>query len=113
MHPHNFLLDFWISSGLPGVLALAWLLWAFATILVRTHHLCAGLRQGHVLQRLLIGIAGSMLAGLIHGLVDNFYFAPDLAMIFWLFMGVVLVVQNIARREQDAGARDSSAQQQV
>ncbi|MDQ2902506.1 MAG: O-antigen ligase family protein [Chloroflexota bacterium] len=113
LHPHNFLLDFWISSGLSGVLALVWLLWAFAAILVRTYRLCAGLRQGNVLQRLLIGIAGSMLAGLIHGLVDNFYFAPDLAMIFWLFMGVALVVQNIARREQDAGTRDSSAQQQV
>jgi hypothetical protein len=29
-----------------------------------------------------------MLAALLHGLVDNFYFVPDLAFAFWLLLVV-------------------------
>lgn len=99
-HPHDFFLDFWISTGLLGLIALFWLLGAFTTILIRTYRLCASLRQGKVLQRLLLGIAGSIVVTMVHGLVDNSYFVPDLALMFWFFMGVLLVVQAIAQRER-------------
>jgi O-antigen ligase len=99
-HPHNFFLDFWISSGLLGVVAWFWLLAASATILARTYRLCAPpLRQGRILQRLLLGIAGAIVTSLVHGLVDNSYFVPDLALMFWFFMGTLLVIQAIAQRE--------------
>ncbi len=29
-----------------------------------------------------------MVAALIHGLVDNFYFVPDLAIAFWLLLAL-------------------------
>ncbi|MFP4436441.1 MAG: O-antigen ligase family protein [Chloroflexaceae bacterium] len=35
---------------------------------------------------LLAGVAAAMLAALLHGLVDNFYFVPDLAFAFWLLL---------------------------
>lgn len=98
-HPHNFILDFWISTGLLGIAAFLWLLGAFAMVLRHVYRLCVPLREGRLLQRLLLGIAGSILATVVHGLVDNAYFVPDLAMLFWFFMGMLLVIQGIALRE--------------
>jgi O-antigen ligase len=99
-HPHNFILDFWISTGLLGIIAFCWLLGALALLIRRVYHLCAPLRGGQVLQRLLVGIAGSLIATIVHGLVDNSYFVPDLAMIFWFFAGMLLLIQHIVLREQ-------------
>lgn len=108
-HPHNFILDFWISTGLLGLAAFCWLLGALALLIRRIYHLCAPLRSGQVLQRLLLGIAGSLIATVIHGLVDNSYFVPDLAMIFWFFASMLLLIQHIALREQERiGKRKST-----
>src|SRR5579885_1019913 len=99
-HPHNFILDFWISTGLLGLVAFFWLLGAIAVLIRRAYLLCIPLRDAAVLQRLLLGLAGSMIAMVIHGLVDNSYFVPDLAMMFWLFISILLLIQRIARSEQ-------------
>lgn len=98
-HPHNMLFDFWISSGLLGLAALLWLLSMFVLVLVRLYRLCNSLSQGDLLQRVLLGLAGSMIAMVVHGMVDNFYFLPDLSMVFWLFIGLLLVIGGIAQRE--------------
>ncbi len=99
-HPHNFILDFWISTGLLGLVAIFWLLGAFAVVVRRTYRRCAILPQGHLFQRLLLGLVGAMIASVVHGLVDNMYFLFDLALIFWLFMGVVLALRTIVQQEQ-------------
>lgn len=99
-HPHNMILDFWVSSGLLGLAAILWLLGAFATVLVRTYRRCAALNQGDLLQRFVLGIAGCMLASVVHGMVDNSYFLPDLSMLFWFMMGTLLVVGGMTRSEQ-------------
>lgn len=98
-HPHNFILDFWISTGLLGEVAIFWLLGTFAAVIRRTYHRCATLLQRELLQRLVLGIAGCMLASVLHGLVDNFYFWPDLALIFWFFIGILLVLDTIVQQE--------------
>jgi putative inorganic carbon (HCO3(-)) transporter len=94
-HPHNLVLDFWISSGLLGLAALGWLLGAFTTRIIRLYRLCVGVQHGALLQRLLLGIAGGMLTLVIHGMVDNSYFLPDLAFIFWFFIAAILVVDRL------------------
>lgn len=98
-HPHNLILDFWISTGLLGVVAVFWLFEAFAVISSRAYHRCAAVLQGGLLQRLVLGIAGCMMAAVIHGMVDNFYFQPDLAMSFWFLMGSLVVLYTIVRQE--------------
>lgn len=98
-HPHDFILDFWISTGLLGVVAVFWLLGAFTRVALRTYRRCAALPQGPLLQRLVLGIAGCMLASVAHGLVDNMYFLPDLSMTFWFFMGTLLAVSAIVQQE--------------
>jgi putative inorganic carbon (HCO3(-)) transporter len=101
-HPHDFILDFWISTGLLGVVAVFWLLGAFARVVLRVYQRCAALPQGPLLQRLVLGIAGCMLASVAHGLVDNMYFLPDLSMTFWFFIGMLLVVDAIVQQETGA-----------
>jgi putative inorganic carbon (HCO3(-)) transporter len=101
-HPHNMLLDFWMSTGLLGLAALIWLLVAFATLVVRVYRRCASLVHGNLLQRLVLGLAGGMLAALVHGMVDNSYFLPDLSVLFWLFIASLLVLGGISQREQGA-----------
>ena len=102
-HPHNFILDIWISTGLLGVVGVFWLLGAFVAMLIRTYRLCAPpMQYGRVLQRLLIGTAGGITVSMIHGMVDNFYFVPDLALLFWFLLSMVLIIQRIAQQEQIA-----------
>ncbi len=108
-HPHNMILDFWISSGLLGLAALLWLLGAVATMLVRLYRSAASLRQGDLLQRLLLGIAASMIALVVHGMVDNSYFLPDLSMIFWFLIGLLLVIGGLAQQEQPTNKPDQPA----
>lgn len=105
-HPHDFILDFWISTGLLGVIAILWLLFAFATVALRTYRRCALLPQGRLLQRLLLGIAGCMLAGVVHGLIDNMYFMPDLALTFWFLFGILLALHTIV--QQQASLHDAT-----
>lgn len=85
-HPHNFILHWWVSLGIAGVVAFLWMVADF-------------FRSGLALMRrlqpmarervLVIGLLGSMVAGLAHGLVDQSYFLVDLAFLFFLSLGLV------------------------
>jgi O-antigen ligase len=80
-HPHNELLDAWLRLGPLGVVAFGWLLARF-------------FRRGLGVRReapapLVAGALAAMAAALAHGLVDNFYFVPDLALAFWLLLALV------------------------
>ncbi len=76
-HPHNLFLDTWLRVGPLGLLAFGWLLARF---------LRAALARGGPLG---LGALAAMAAALVHGLVDNFYFVPDLAFAFWLLLALV------------------------
>jgi putative inorganic carbon (hco3(-)) transporter len=78
-HPHNLLLDIALRMGPPGLLAFAWLIARFYGD-VRRGLAGAGDRA------LLAGLAAAMTGALVHGLVDQFYFWPDLAFAFWLLI---------------------------
>jgi O-antigen ligase len=76
-HPHNILLDFWISTGLGGVLSFGWLLalaWRRGRALA--HSSGAVSSSVVVAQR---GAFASLLAMFAHGLVDNSFFLVDLS----------------------------------
>lgn len=83
-HPHNEILDAWLSTGILGLVALIWLEVVFW---LATAHMYSVATPG--VRALLLGAGGAMLASLIHGLVDNSYFLPDLAVLFWLLCGFV------------------------
>jgi O-antigen ligase len=85
-HPHNLLLDIALRLGPLGLLAFGWLLARFFR---------SGMRHAAPLQRALaLGATAAMAAALTHGLVDNFYFVPDLALAFWLLLALKESVES-------------------
>ncbi len=84
-HPHNILLDWWTRLGVLGVGALIWMLVGFFTLGLRVYR---SLEDGE-LRVLALGLMGSMVDFLAHGLIDNSYFLVDLAFVFFLSLGIV------------------------
>jgi O-antigen ligase len=107
-HPHNLILDIALRMGPLGLLAFGWLLAAFFRHTIPASRLGATQtprpaqqtprpaqqtprpaqqtpRRG-VSSFLAVGLAAAMVAALVHGAVDAFYFWPDLAFAFWLFI---------------------------
>ena len=88
-HPHNLLLDLWLSAGLLG---LAGYIVVFVALLRRGVSLW---RRGPAWARpLALGVCGSVVAGVVHGMVDSAYFVPDLALAFWWAVALLIVIQQ-------------------
>jgi O-antigen ligase len=84
-HPHNLILDFGTRLGIGGIV---WLIWA---------QIAFWLNAWKLYQKtpavLVLGLMGSMVIFLVHGLVDNSFFLVDLAFIFFLTTGIVQTLQ--------------------
>lgn len=82
-HPHNVLLDAWLSLGIFGVGILAAFLVVGAWVIVAA-------RSGRLhLDSWQLGALACLGAGLGHGLVDNGYFLADLAALTWLAIALL------------------------
>jgi putative inorganic carbon (hco3(-)) transporter len=100
-HPHNLVLDTWLSLGLPGVLLLG-----IAVVgLVRRSVVARDLSDR--LTPWTVGALAALFGGLVHGLVDNGLFLPDLAALTLVL--VVLTdselkpISHQRRSQQDSG----------
>lgn len=71
--PHNIFLNFWVDTGLLGLLSF------FGLIVLA---LKRGLQNRK--NQLALGLALACVAIVVHGLVDIPYFKNDLALVFWL-----------------------------
>jgi putative inorganic carbon (hco3(-)) transporter len=81
--PHNILLNFWVETGVLGVIAFAWLMVIALRVSWRGWHGATGDWRPIELGALL-----AMLAILTHGLVDVPYFKNDLSLEFWVLIGL-------------------------
>ena len=95
-HAHNIVLDHWTRLGGLGLVAGIAVQWAFWQEMVRSRR--TDLAAGGGRLALLIGLAGSMAALLAHGLVDNTVFSPDMAMVFFLTLGLAPTQATAAPR---------------
>jgi putative inorganic carbon (hco3(-)) transporter len=84
-HPHDEFLDFWLSSGILGLISYVWLLYVFWKAGFKTWRRSSDASTG----ALVLAAMAATLAGMIHGLIDNSYFLVDLSLLFWLFCAVV------------------------
>lgn len=75
--PHNIVLNFWIDSGLLGLLSI---------MLVFVSSVIFGWVNKK--NTIAFGLLLAMVAIAVHGLVDIPYFKNDLALIFWLLLGL-------------------------
>ncbi len=86
LYPHNVILNFWVELGLFGLIVFVGLMIKF-------------FRQGYQLLKTkntefnwAIAIMTAMVCLLGHGIVDVPYFKNDLAVLFWVFFGMMVVV---------------------
>ena len=81
-HPHNLILDFWLQLGIAGLAVLAGII-----LLVARRAWWIRMDQRDLVgAALLAGLTG----GMAHGLIDNGFFLPDLAMFLWLALALTL-----------------------
>jgi O-antigen ligase len=107
-HPHNLFLDIALRMGPLGLLAFGWVLLRFfrqVWPVARTPQLPRRASS----TPLAVGIVAAMVAALVHGLVDAFYFWPDLAFAFWLFIALTsLTARPALSQDQGTLATDPS-----
>ena len=84
-YPHNLFLTIWLELGLLGLIIFSLILFQF-------------FKQGFKnfkKEPILIGsIMGAMTVILIHGLVDTPYFKNDLAILFWVIIGAMIIISR-------------------
>lgn len=79
-YPHNWVLNFWTETGILGLLGFLGILGVYFKRVERVERVERGVKAA---------FAAAMFYWLIHGLVDVPYFKNDLALEFWVIMGLV------------------------
>jgi len=87
LYPHNILLNFWSEIGLLGALIFMWLI--FKSIYISLKLTITYGREKHSEKYLALGLMSALIAILVHGLVDVPYFKNDLAVMFWLLLAFI------------------------
>lgn len=85
IYPHNIFLNFWLETGLLGMVS-------FLGILICAFYLAARLFKTN--KTFGAGFLAALTIITIHGLVDVPYFKNDLSVIFWIIMTVLIVAQQ-------------------
>jgi putative inorganic carbon (HCO3(-)) transporter len=86
IYPHNLILNFWVSTGVLGLLA-------FVVLLIQGFRITwRGWRRGEADWRPVeLGVLLALVSMVVHGLVDVPYFKNDLSFEFWVLLGVAWV----------------------
>lgn len=82
-YPHNIIFNFWTETGILGLFTFFWLIFIFFRNIFKEYPL-------NVNRCTLTAIAAAMIALLVYGLLDVPYFKNDLAVLFWVLVGLSL-----------------------
>jgi O-antigen ligase len=106
LYPHNIFLNFWSELGLLGMLLFVWIIGKFFYMGLKIIENCklpppwrgpavAGkIVNLEVLKSkyIVLGLMGAMAVIMVHGLVDVPYFKNDLAVIFWIMVAMLGII---------------------
>jgi len=85
-YPHNLYLTLWLELGLLGLIVFIWILIKFFK---------QGFKQLEKKETIIgASIMAAMVVILVHGLADTPYFKNDLAILFWLIIGLLIVLKR-------------------
>ena len=93
MYPHNIFLNFWSELGIIGALLFCWI---FAKFLWQSGRFFLSEKTNQE-RFIALGLLTSMVALIVHGLVDVPYFKNDLSALFWIsiaMLGGLTLKQN-------------------
>ncbi len=95
-YPHNCYLQMAAETGLAGVLAFLWILFAFFRTTLKTTRIVS---QSSIWRAVLMGLLVGLTGFLIHSFFDTNLYSVQLANFFWLILGVTMGVQRILAQE--------------
>lgn len=98
LYPHNILLNFWTETGLLGLIAFTLIIILFYRNGFKQLQQAIKITSYQDDHRYLVGLLASMTTLLIHGLVDVPYFKNDLAVLFWLLIGSLIILDKKTSR---------------
>ncbi len=93
-YPHNWILNFWTEMGVLGLTAFLWILWRFFKSVNVSMCQCVRDKKSTAYCLLPSVFLAAMVYWLIHGLVDVPYFKNDLALEFWVIVGLLETLKN-------------------
>ena len=95
--PHNIVLNFWVETGLLGLIAFTWIM------VVGFRASWRGWREGPSRWRAYhLGVLLALVAVVVHGMVDVPYFKNDLSLLFWTLIGITWAGHHWAPTPADA-----------
>lgn len=97
-HPHNLLLDLWLSAGLLGLVGYTVVVVALVDRVVRLLRRAGAADPWRRVAA--VGVAGALLATVTHGMVDSAYFLPDLALAFWWGVAALIALDHARPRQR-------------
>lgn len=78
---HNLLLQTWLNLGILGIISFIWLLYIF-------------FESVNLESQISFTIFAAMLAILIQGIIDTPYWKNDLSVMFFIFLGLIIIISN-------------------
>lgn len=88
-YPHNLYLTLWLELGLLGLIVFLWILIKFFK---------QGFKQLDKKEVIInTSIMAAMIVIIVHGLADTPYFKNDLAILFWLIIGLLIVSKRLIK----------------
>lgn len=111
MYPHNFSLNFWSETGLLGLISIIWIVGLFFFYGIKNLKLAPNRVEGFKIDskfeiqnsKLTISVLSAMIVLLVHGLVDVPYFKNDLSILFWVIVGMIIILYQDTRNNQPFG----------
>lgn len=88
LYPHNIVLNFWTEMGALGVVAFALLIGCVVRLAYRVRRPVA------------LGIIGSAIVIVVHGMVDVPYLKNDLAVAWWMLVGMAVVIAGASQKSR-------------
>ncbi len=87
LYPHNIFLNFWSELGLAGMLLFIWIIGKYLAISFKLLAI-----RGNRDKFVILGLLCAMVAIIVHGFVDVPYFKNDLAVIFWVLVAMMSLI---------------------
>ena len=94
-HAHNLFLQTLADLGVFGLLALLWLMLAFALTVVHAYKTTTS----RDMQVLLLGLAAGVLAFFVGGLLDVLALGDRPTLFLWVILGLATAIASVARRQ--------------